>query len=213
MLVNGIVNTFYLFILLLFTYLLGRKIKDETTGIIAAVLVALYPLTYDLYFPVSLDFPLMGLTVMSLYMLLCSEHFSKTGYSVLFALSFGWGLMIKQPFGAFLIGPLMCSLCAAARTVYIQNDYRRLFNVLLVAVLSYVIVMVYYFPGIYRLTLGMGAWSQAACHGTISGTCGCLPSDYGNRSCPRCSLLSLPAERSVSSAKLTGTSKERCCYG
>ena len=151
MFVNGILNTFYLFILIIFSYLLGKKVNEEVTGLIAAVFVSLYPLTYQNYFQVSLDFPLMGLTVMAIYLLVSSEYFLYTKYSVLFAITCGWGMMIKQPFGAFLIGPIIYSLFESIRKCIIIKDYSRLLNILIFIVVSYILIMPYYFPDIFKM--------------------------------------------------------------
>jgi len=155
MLANGILNTFYLLILLIFSFLLGKRLRDEATGLIATILVSLYPLTYRYYFQVSPDFPLMGLTVMAIYLLISSDYFLNTKYSILFAIAFAWGMMVKQPFGSFLIGPIIYSLFEAIRKCIANKEFNRLGNILIFSVISYALVMPFYFPSLFRMKLGM----------------------------------------------------------
>jgi hypothetical protein len=143
-LMNLIQNTAYLLMTLIFSYLLGRVVKDRTTGIVSMVFIALFPLVYGSFHSFVLDFPLMGLTSMSIYFLFKSDLFRKFGWSALLGISCGWGLMIKQPFAAFLVGPIVYALVHVAIEIKSRN-FKPLLNCFVSMLLVVLIVCPYYF--------------------------------------------------------------------
>jgi hypothetical protein len=144
-------NTIYLVILVVFSYLLGKEIKDKDTGIIAAILVLMYPMTYGGYGQYSLDFPAMGFMVMSIYFLHRSEYFKITKWSMLFGISCGSGMMIKDPFGAFIIGPIFYGLYLAVKSVLKDKKITSLVNFVIFCIIFYIIIYPYYFKNIYHI--------------------------------------------------------------
>ena len=144
----NIVNNFpYLFILLVFCYLTGREIKDKETGILASVLIALYPLVYGSFRLYCIDFSIMAMTVMSFYFLLRSKNFQKTPETIVFALCCGWGMLLKDPFGCFIAGPTLYALFC--RCNHPQNPEKGILsrpaNILIAAVLFLIVISPYYF--------------------------------------------------------------------
>jgi 4-amino-4-deoxy-L-arabinose transferase-like glycosyltransferase len=120
-------NGTYLVMLLIFTFLLGEYLGSTTIGLIATLLVALYPLTYSAFDKFSLDFPLMGILAMSLYFLFRSDFLIDLKWGVLFFLSCGLGMMTKEPFGAFIAGPVLLALGKTGADT-VKGKYVRLTN-------------------------------------------------------------------------------------
>ncbi|MCB4790357.1 MAG: hypothetical protein LHV68_00555 [Elusimicrobia bacterium] len=145
------VNTFYLLMLLTFTYLLGKEIMDEKAGLIAAALVSLYQATWLAYRSLSLEFPLIGITAMSVYILYKSKYFESLKLSLLFALSCAWGMWVKDVFGAFIIGPIFYGFYKALVAVRNKRDVQPLLNFLVFATTFYIAIHPYYFSGFLKL--------------------------------------------------------------
>ncbi|MCB4790507.1 MAG: glycosyltransferase family 39 protein [Elusimicrobia bacterium] len=136
-------NGIYLIMLLVFLYLLGKHTSDRTTGVIAALLVSLYPLIYSFFDKYSLDFPLGGIIVMSIYFLLRSEFFLELKWSILFILSCGLGLLVKEPFGAFILAPILWGAGYAIKDVF-NKKFKRLLNLALCTVILVLMLLTYY---------------------------------------------------------------------
>lgn len=151
-------NTPYVILLIVSTYLLGRHIADQNTGLAAAVLLALYPAVFGTSRMYILEFATMGVATLSQLILLKSESFSKRGYSILYGVSAAWGMLIKSEFIAFIIGPLIYVLL---RTIYPMSvarskagDRRRLLNFFF-ACGAFCLLAGIRFPELYFKTLGL----------------------------------------------------------
>jgi hypothetical protein len=142
-LMNLINNTFYLLMLLAFLYLLGKKLKDDLTGILMMILVSLYPLTYGSYQMFLMDFPLMGLITMSLYFFYRSENFKNRFWSILFGIACGWGMMTKLQFGAFIAGPIIYGIFVYVKEIK-TGKYYSLINSGLFTIITVTIMLPYY---------------------------------------------------------------------
>jgi hypothetical protein len=130
-------NTFYFAMLLLFSYLFGKAAYDKETGIILAILVSIYPVTSAAFNGYSIDFPLMGLVMVTLYAVYRSDSFLDARWSILVCLGCIAGLFMKQPFAVFVMGPLLYSFCVACRDAF-RGAYKRLahWNAVLCVVLA-----------------------------------------------------------------------------
>jgi hypothetical protein len=96
-----------LFILLIiFTFLVGKNISGEKEGILAAFLVSFYPGIYGISRSYGVDFPLIVMVTISIYVL-TAKDITKIKYSLLLSLVTGFTLLIKATGAYFLIGPLV----------------------------------------------------------------------------------------------------------
>jgi len=148
-LMNLVNNTFYLLILLIFSYLLGKEIKDKETGLIFLIIIALYPLTYESYQFFSMDFALMGAITMSAYLFYKTIFFESLFWSIMFGISCGFGMMIKDPFGAFIIGPILYGFFKVIRKA--NKDKKPLINFSLFCLVFYIIIYPFYFTGPFHI--------------------------------------------------------------
>ncbi|MCB4791410.1 MAG: glycosyltransferase family 39 protein [Elusimicrobia bacterium] len=149
---NFITNSFYLFILIFFTYLLGKELNGRAAGVISATIVSFYPNTWASYRSFSPDFTTMGIVVTGIYFLVKSGYYSDPKFSILFALACAWGMMLKESFGAFIIGPIFYGLFHAYRQAK-ESQYRPLMNFLAFSIIVYVLIYPYYFTGLYHLNV------------------------------------------------------------
>lgn len=143
MLMNLVHNTFYLIMLLAFAYMLGSKVKDRVTGIISAVMLALLPPIYGTFTNFSIDFSVMSLTAVSMYLLYRSEMFKNTKWSLLLGLSCGLGMLTKDTFAVYIFGPALYALYRAYSRMF-EEEYSSLGNIAVFAILAALVAFPYY---------------------------------------------------------------------
>lgn len=106
-----VISALYYLLLILGTYLVAVRLFDKNTGLFAAFLVSLYPNIFEFSRAVkNVDFALASFFIFALYLLLCTEDFSKSGRSIIFGFFLGLGILIKGSILIFLLTPLLFSL-------------------------------------------------------------------------------------------------------
>jgi len=97
-------------VLCLSLYGIGKILKDERAGLLAAYISTTMPLVFGLsrmFFP---EFPLIAVVALNVYLLLKSDYFKKTKYNIYLGLAMGLGMLIKITFPLFIIGPFLLIL-------------------------------------------------------------------------------------------------------
>ncbi|MDD5130166.1 MAG: glycosyltransferase family 39 protein [Candidatus Omnitrophica bacterium] len=97
-------NLPFFILLIIFTFLIGKEIAGAKEGLFAAFLVSFYPGIYGMSRSYGVDFPLVAMVTVSIYILI-AKNVAKIRYSLLFGLVSGLTLLIKLPGAYFLIGP------------------------------------------------------------------------------------------------------------
>jgi len=105
--VAATVNSLYLAIFLLSIYMIGRKVWGWKEGLLAAFLVSAFPMIYAMSRYTYIEFALTAMVTLSIYLLLMSEGFTHRGYSLLFGLSLGLGMLTKWTYALFVLPPLI----------------------------------------------------------------------------------------------------------
>lgn len=108
-------NAVFLLILLLSVYGLAAAEAGPATGILAAFLAATYPLIFSQARYFMLDMPAAAMSALSVFLLTRSEGFHRISWAVPFGVSLGLGLLTKQSFGEFLVGPTLLAVALGAR--------------------------------------------------------------------------------------------------
>ncbi|MBN2407344.1 MAG: glycosyltransferase family 39 protein [Elusimicrobia bacterium] len=103
----AVLNTYCLLLLLVSVYLAGREMYGKNAGVLAALIIALYPNSYLMNKIFTIDYPLMGHAALSFYLILKSDFFADRKWSFIFFLSAAVGMMIKYTYGLFLLGPVI----------------------------------------------------------------------------------------------------------
>lgn len=94
-------------------YFIGKKIADKKTGILAACIFSFYPLVFHLSRLFMLEIALCFMVTASIALLLYSNNFQNTFVSIIFGIFLGLGLLTKQSFIIFIIGPLLFYLLSS----------------------------------------------------------------------------------------------------
>ena len=142
----------FLAILIFSTYKIGKKLMDEKAGILAAFLITIYPVVFNQLKVYMLDLPLTAFVVLGVYLLLMTDNFRSLKYSIFFGVSSGLGMLVKQPFFLFIIGPL--SYVIIRNIIFfrfggINNLKKRIINLSFSLSLSFLIACFYYLKKIY----------------------------------------------------------------
>ena len=105
--VATMVNVLYMAIALTATYGIGRHWGGRRLGLVATVLLALFPMVYSMSRYFYLEFALTAMVALTVCLLLETDCFQRRGMSLFFGLSLGLGLLTKRTFAIFAIGPVI----------------------------------------------------------------------------------------------------------
>jgi len=159
-------NIFFLFIMVFSVYKIGILIFDKNTGLLASILILLYPIVLQQSVIYYLDLPLAAMTALTLFILLKTNYFKSTRHSIFAGFLFGFGMLTKWTFLFFLAGPL-CYL--AFKTFYkteeaklISYSSKSFKNVILFAIFSIATFGIYYFPILTELISETFKYSHGA---------------------------------------------------
>ncbi|MFA5147293.1 MAG: glycosyltransferase family 39 protein [Candidatus Omnitrophota bacterium] len=108
-------NIFYMAVIIVSIYLLGKALHSREAGMAAAYLVSLYPAVFNLSRKFGTDLPLVSIVCAGVYFLLKTDRFRSKGYSAIFGICFGIGLLIKATCLFFIIGPLLYILVTGSK--------------------------------------------------------------------------------------------------
>ncbi len=100
-------NLPYLAVAVVFVYKLGEMVSDRRGGLLAATLFGLYPSVYGMSRHYSEEFAVMCVSVFAVWSLLKADGFRNRAYSIWFGVAFGWGMLIKYVFFAYMFGPML----------------------------------------------------------------------------------------------------------
>ncbi len=103
-------NSFYMVVLILSTYGIGRIIFSKNVGLFASFLVSCYPLIVTMSREYIISVMLTSVTALSYYLFLKSENFENGKYSFLFSIIYASGLMVKWTFFIYTFPAVLAGL-------------------------------------------------------------------------------------------------------
>lgn len=135
-----LLNTGYLIILMVFTYLLGKHIAGIQAGLISILLLSLYPAVYIPFKEYFLEFPATALMSMSVYFLIRSDGFKNRKWVLLLCIGFAWGMLTRKIFAFYIFGPILTGLYSVLADS-VKKKYYSSRNFLIFTVLSVFIIL------------------------------------------------------------------------
>jgi hypothetical protein len=146
-------NIIFLSVLVFSIYKLGVVIFNRDVGLLASVITLSLPVVLHHSVIYYLDLPLTALVAVSSYVLIKSESFRDTKFSILLGILFGLGMLTKWTYLFFMVGPV----CYLSVTEFLselrhENSDGRIshkkiaVNFLLFTITSLAIFGPYYFP-------------------------------------------------------------------
>ena len=108
--VATMVNALYMAVLLGATYATGRKIFGSNVGLLSSFVLSTFPMIYAMSRYFYIDFALASVVALNLMLLLHTEDFERKGYTLLYGLSLGLGMLVKWTFVVFSLPPALLVL-------------------------------------------------------------------------------------------------------
>lgn len=102
-----ITTTILFLILIILVYFIGKKIRDEKTGLLSAFILSMYPIVFHFSRKYTLEIVMTTAVVLSFYLLLGLNNFENKRKSLFFGISFGLGLLSSSKYLLFIAGPLV----------------------------------------------------------------------------------------------------------
>lgn len=137
------VNYIFFLISLYFVYKLGLQLKDKETGNMSMFLFALTPAVYEIARTYGhQDWHVMVVMTVNIYCLIKSNDFINRKWSILYGITIGLGLLVKDEFLPYFFAPwLYVALRSLIRTV----EKRKIINILMTIAIGSLISGCHYF--------------------------------------------------------------------
>lgn len=133
--VAAMTNMIFFAVLILSTYGIGKMIRDEKTGLLAAFTVSMFPAIFGFSRVYTVDFIQTALIALTVYLLIKTENFRNSKYSILFGLAFGAGMLSKQTFPLYISAPLLILILSVKERG--KDLWKNLFVSSLIAVIIF----------------------------------------------------------------------------
>ena len=149
------------FIILIFSiYGIGKNLFNDKIGILSALIVSFFPAIFAFSRVYMVDFPLASIVTLSWHLLLKTEKFTDTKYSLLFGLSAGLGMLAKftyfiyvLPYFIFLLPWIPSFFKQSPNQLNSKQKKARLFNLTLALIVCLSISSFWYFFNLKRIFL------------------------------------------------------------
>ncbi|HWP93465.1 MAG TPA: glycosyltransferase family 39 protein [Thermodesulfobacteriota bacterium] len=147
-------NMIFIFILVFSVYKIGTLMFDRNVGLLASVLILLFPIILKHSVIYYLDLPLTAMVALGTFFILKSNYFQNTKFSVISGFCFGLGMLTKWTYLFFVLGPLgylafRAFYPATSQEGALERAYhfkKVLRNIALFVLASIVTFGPYYFP-------------------------------------------------------------------
>ena len=137
---------------LLALFLLGRRLFDAPSGLVAALIFGTAPFVVYSTTNFQLDLPLAAMVIVTLLELARTNAFSRRSWSLILGVTLALGMLVKPPFAIYVLPPVALSAWRAARA---SDRRRRLANLGLALVLGGALSLPWYGPRLFGLPLQM----------------------------------------------------------
>jgi len=142
-------------------FLLGRRLFEAPTGLLAALLFAAAPFVVYSGTNFQLDLPLAATVIFALFVLVKTEEFSRRSWSVVTGLVLALGMLVKPPFVVYFFPPLVLVTWRVLRG---SDRAGRVLNLALALFLGGALSIPWYGPRVFGLPMQIAnrAFKQAA---------------------------------------------------
>ena len=138
-----ILNYFLFLMALYFIYKIGLELKDKETGNVAMILFALTPAVYGLSRQYGhQDWHVMIAMVVNIYCLIKLDFFEDRKWSILYGITVGLGLLVKDEFLPYFFTPW---LYVVIRSLTEKTEVKKIVNILITITVGSLISGCHYF--------------------------------------------------------------------
>lgn len=146
-------NIIFLIILNLSVYEIGKYLFNRNVGLLACFIILLYPIVLTNSVIYMLDLPLMAMVALGISILLKTNCFNDTKFSIFSGIALGLGMLTKWTYIFFVIGPICYLILKVYRegnsgegSERIINSSKPIWNIFIFLVASILTFGPYYFP-------------------------------------------------------------------
>jgi len=149
------INLFFYLILVYSSFKIGAFLFDRKVGYLTSILVSTYPAVILVLRQFRPDFALLAMFALCFYLILRSNFFKDTKYSLYAGICLGLGFLTKWTFGIFVVGPIAYSVYLIIRDIrrgksikskYTYPLFIRLVKYAIMLVLASVVLLIFIFP-------------------------------------------------------------------
>jgi hypothetical protein len=150
-------NIIFLAVLLFSVFKIGERLFDARVGLFAAFLSGLSPMLAGASRMFLPEFSAAAMISLGIYLLLLTENFGSRKYSLLFGLGAGLGMLTRETFLIFLIGPTIYIIYKAFFEANLEK-HQKLINLVISLALGSIIWMPYYLKNIAYYFMDYRKW-------------------------------------------------------
>lgn len=137
------VNYIFFLIPLYLVYKISVELKDKETGNIAMILFALVPAIYGMSRQYGhQDYHIIAVITFNIYCLIKTDYFKNLKWSILYGISIGLGLLVKDTFIAYFFIPLIFIVVQSLNTNF---EFKKTVNITLAMLIGSLISGYHYF--------------------------------------------------------------------
>ncbi len=137
-------STLFFVLLIIGVYNIGGII-DKPTGVLAAFICSFYPILFISSRHFNLELALSAMVSLSVWILLKTELFKKRIVSILLGLSLGLGMLTKQTFFIYMLGPLVIVLIFVFFQAKRRAGHRQTINIIFCFFTAFFLSLIFYF--------------------------------------------------------------------
>ena len=146
-LVAHLTNSFYLLLLLLGVYLLGKGMHGQWAGILAMFIISTFTAIVHYSRDYLLDFPAAVFVTVGIYAMVRSAEFRHRGWCLLFGVLVGLALLTKTMAGVFFVGQIVYAFGCLIRQR--QLNLARLTNFFVSVSVAVLVAAVWWGPNLH----------------------------------------------------------------
>jgi len=138
-------NLFFLFILIVSSFFIGKKLYNDEAGLIISFIISTIPIHSLLMRDYLIDFSLSAMVTLGFVLLLYTENFENIKYSILFGITFGLGILTKWSYPIYIFIPCCYSLYFFFRkNFYEKKNYTKIKNIVFPLFLAIITALPWY---------------------------------------------------------------------
>ncbi len=137
----------YLAILFFSLFRIGERMDDSLTGLLALLIASFYPMIFQASRQYNTDLANTALVCFAIYLFLLSDDFRKVGYSLLFGLSCGVGLLVERLAAFVFFSLIPISIWLMHRTFIKKSVFtkKQLLNFIFALLIAVSMTAIYYY--------------------------------------------------------------------
>ncbi|MCG2703644.1 MAG: glycosyltransferase family 39 protein [Candidatus Omnitrophica bacterium] len=160
-------STLYFILLIVSVYGIGCAISRRA-GLLSACICSFYPIIYSVSRHFNLEMALCAMVAFNVLILQKTDFFAKRNFSLFLGVMFGAGMLVKQTFIVYLLGPLLVTLLFAFRAKDKKERINSVVNFGIFTITAFLVSLPFYHnPEIYINALNRTQFRGAVAAGGV----------------------------------------------